>query len=78
MSLYQSILFLIFGLVGIAMILDENVTEYIYLNIKLLEIKIKTSFLLIKLHPRNPLTNWQMERRMKKLSKELSQRQDNV
>ena len=78
MSLYQSILFLIFGLVGIAMILDENVTEYIYLNIKLLEIKIKTSFLLIKLHPRNPLTNWQMKRKMSELAKELSQRQDNV
>ena len=71
MTTYQSILFTLFFLLAAIMVLDRNVAEFFVLKYKLLIVNIKKWWLMGQLHPRNPLTNYLMERRMKKLAKEL-------
>ena len=50
---------------------DESIAEFVSLTIDLLWVNIKRRYYMIILHPRNPITNWIMERKMKKLADEL-------
>ena len=46
---------------------DPNVSKYVDLRLKLIVINFKRLWLQIQLHPRNPLTNWTFERKMRAL-----------
>ena len=74
MSTYQLILFTFAALVAYMIATDKNVSEYIVLQVELLGIRIQKYYLLVKLHPRNPITNWQQERRIKKMAKEFAKK----
>ena len=72
MTHYQIILFTLFFLIATMMLLDRNVAEYFNLKLQMAGINLRRWYLMAKLHPRNPLTNYMMKRRMKTLAKELA------
>lgn len=74
MSNYQLILFTFAALVAYMIVTDRNVSEYIVLQVELLGIRIQKYYLLVKLHPRNFITTWQMNRRIKKIAKEFAKK----
>ena len=57
-------------LAGYVIYCDPNVSHYIDLKLRLIVINAKRYYLMMTLHPRNPLTNYLWSRRMKKLMKE--------
>ena len=61
----------VIGILVYMMIVDENVIEFINLFFMGVWIQLKRYYYMAILHPRNPITNWIMERKMKKLAKEL-------
>jgi len=66
------ILFLmIFSIVVYIIAIDENVTTFIDLLFKIININIQKYFWLIKNHPNNPITNWIIWRRSLVLAKQL-------
>ena len=72
MTQYQIILFTLFFLISTIMLLDRNVGEYFNLKLQMAGINLRRWYLMAKLHPRNPLTNYMMKRRIKTLAKELA------
>jgi len=71
---FQSTLLVIFGIVAYMMWVDENVTIFINLIFKWIGVKIESLFWMIRLHPKNPITNlikrWEYDRIAKELMKE--------
>ena len=59
------------GVIVYMMAVDKNVAEFINLFFQGVWIQLRRYYLMAKLHPKNPITNWIMERKMKKLAKEL-------
>lgn len=55
MSLYVQAMSVFFGLFIVLLYLEERMAEYIILNLKYLWIKIQSYWLMINLHPRNPI-----------------------
>ena len=53
------------------LVVDRNVSDYIVLIFKLFKINIEKFFWMIKLHPKNPITNFMMKRQYEKIAKEL-------
>ena len=72
MTHYQIILFTLFFLIATMMLLDRNVGAYFNLKLQMAGINLRRWYLMANLHPRNPLTNYMMKRRMKTLAKELA------
>ena len=62
------------------MILDPNVGEYLTLVFKMTKINIERVYWMIRLHPKNPITNlmmrWEYAKIARELEKEFSQRGD--
>ena len=63
--------FALFAAVLYMMSVDENVAEFINLFFLGVWIQLKKYYYMAILHPRNPITNWIMERKMRKLAEEL-------
>ena len=76
MNSYQLVLFTIFFVIAGLMVIDKNVGEYFLLKLQLAGITLKRWYLMAKLHPRNPLTNYVMYRRMKELAKHMEQQRE--
>lgn len=68
---YYLSLFLVFSIVAFMLVVDRNVSDYIVLIFKLFKINIEKFFWMIKLHPKNPITNFMMKRQYEKIAKEL-------
>ena len=73
----QTVWFIIFAILLTMMILDKNFSEMIVLTGKLIDINIRRYILMAKLHPRNPVTNYVMKRKMDKLAEKLLKEQNN-
>lgn len=71
MNNYQELLFIIFFVIGGMIVLDANVGAYILLKIEQAKINLRRSYWMIRLHPKNPITNYIMERKYRKISEEL-------
>lgn len=69
-SYYYS-LFIVTAIIIALMVIDPNVGVWIDLQFKLLVVRIRSLYYLILLHPRNPISRWQMERRIEKLTNQL-------
>lgn len=63
--------FLIFGIVGYIIIVDSNVLVWIDLTLRLIGIQIQRFFWIIRLHPKNPITNLVKRYEYNKIAKEL-------
>jgi hypothetical protein len=74
-SLNYSIL-LVFGVIVYIMIIDPNVNEYLTLVFKIIKVNIERVYWMIRLHPKNPITNlmmrWKYDRIARELQKEFN------
>lgn len=68
---YYLSLFLVFSIIAVVLVIDRNVSDYIVLIFKIFKINIEKLFWMIKLHPKNPITNFMMKRQYEKIAKEL-------
>jgi hypothetical protein len=68
---FQSTLLVIFGIIAYMMWVDENVTIFINLMVKWVRVNIERLFWMIRLHPRNPITNYLKKREYNKIAEEL-------
>ena len=70
MNYFQSILFIIFGVIAYMMIIDENVAIYITLIFKILKVNTERLIWMIKFHPNNFITTWIQNRKYDKIARE--------
>lgn len=68
---YYLTLFLVFSIIAFMLIIDRNVSDYIILIFKMFKINVEKYFWMMKLHPKNPITNYMMKRRYTKIAEEL-------
>ena len=61
----------IFGVIVYVMIIDPNVNEYLTLIFKIIKINTERMFWMIRLHPKNPITNLMMKWKYERLAREL-------
>jgi len=61
-------------IIGVFLVIEPNAAKAIELLAKLIGVEIQRRWLMIKLHPKNPITNWLWERKMEKLAIELKQK----
>lgn len=71
MNPVNSTLLIIFAFVAYFIITDDNVAKFIQLQLQVIQVNIKRYYLMAKLHPRNPITNWMMNRKYDKMEREL-------
>ena len=76
MTPFQGTLLIIFGVVGYMICVDKNVADYITLVLKITKLNIERLFWMIRLHPKNPITNlvkrWEYDKLAKELEKEFN------
>ena len=68
---YYLSLILVFSVICYMILVDKNVADYITLIFKLMKINVERVFWMIRLHPKNPVTNYMMKRQYEKIAKEL-------
>ena len=71
MSPFNSVLFIIFGVIFYMMWIDQNVADYLTLVFKMMNINIQRFLWMMKYHPNNFITTWVQNRKYSKLAKEL-------
>jgi hypothetical protein len=71
MTPFQSACVVIFGILAYLIWVDENITIYLTLIFKIIRINTERMLWMIKLHPKNPITNLMMKRKYAKIAKEL-------
>jgi hypothetical protein len=75
MTPFQSTCVIIFAIIAYLMITDRNVADYLTLVFKMTRMNIERTFWMIRLHPKNPITNlmmrWKYDRIARELEKEL-------
>ena len=71
MTSFNYAILLIFGVIAYMMIIDPNVNEYLTLVFKMIKINIERCYWMIRLHPKNPITNLMMRREYDKIAREL-------
>jgi len=71
MSPLNSTLLVIFGIVAYLMIVDKNVADYLTLVFKMTKMNIERMFWMIRLHPKNPITNMMMKWKYDQIAREL-------
>jgi hypothetical protein len=70
MNIYYSTL-AIFGIIAYVLIVDKNVSDAIVLVFRMIPVQLQRFFWVIRFHPKNPITNFLMERKYEKLALEL-------
>ena len=71
MNPVNSTLLIISAFVAYFIVTDENVSKFIQLQLQVIQVNIQRYYLMTKLHPRNPITNWMMNRKYAKMEREL-------
>jgi hypothetical protein len=85
MTPFQSTCVIIFAIIAYLIITDKNVADYLTLVFRMSKLNIERMFWMIRLHPKNPITNlikrWEYDKIAKELQKEfnvsVSNREDN-
>lgn len=82
--IYYYSLFTLFAIIITMMVVDPNVTDYIYLYIKTIQNKVSRLFWMIRFHPivtTSPIFRWWMMRKylrtVEELQQQLSQKEKN-
>jgi len=80
MSPLNSTLLIVFGVVAYMMIVDKNVGDYLTLVFKMTKINVERVYWMVRLHPKNPITNlmmrWKYDRIARELQKEMERSAD--
>jgi hypothetical protein len=71
MSPLNSTLLIIFAIVAYLIIVDKNIADYLTLVFKMTKMNIDRMFWMIRLHPKNPITNLMMRWKYNQIAKEL-------
>jgi hypothetical protein len=81
MTPFNSIILLVFGVIAYMMILDSNVSEYLTLVFKMIQINVERFYWIIRFHPKNPITNlikrWEYAKIARELEKEFNDKLSN-
>jgi hypothetical protein len=85
MTPFQSTCVIIFAIISYLIITDKNVADYLTLVFRMSKLNIERMFWMIRLHPKNPITNlikkWEYDKIARELEKEfnvsVSNREDN-
>jgi hypothetical protein len=76
MTPFQSTCLILFAILAYLILTDRNVADYLTLVFKMTRLNIERMFWMIRLHPKNPITNlmmrWKYERIARELEKELN------
>lgn len=67
----QVSILIFFGIIFYIISIDKNVEDYLVLIFKLIKLNIEKIFWMIRLHPKNPITNFTKNREYYKIAKEL-------
>jgi hypothetical protein len=74
MTPLQSTCLIIFAILSYLIISDRNVADYLTLVFKMTKLNIERLFWMIRLHPKNPITNlikrWEYDKIARELQKE--------
>jgi hypothetical protein len=54
-------------------VIDANVSDYIVLLTRIIKLNTERVFWMIRLHPKNPISNFMMNRKYDKIAKELEE-----
>jgi hypothetical protein len=54
-------------------VIDANVADYIVLLTRIIKLNTERVFWMIRLHPKNPISNFMMNRKYDKIAKELEE-----
>ena len=71
MTPFNSILLVIFGVVGYMMLIDENVVTYLTLVFKIMKVNTERFFWMVRYHPNNFITTWIQNRKYDRIAREL-------
>jgi len=79
MTPFQSTCLIIFAILSYLIISDKNVADYLTLVFKIIKVNIERVYWMIRLHPKNPITNlmmrWKYDRIARELQKEFLERE---
>jgi hypothetical protein len=73
MTPFQSTCLILFAIVAYLMIVDKNVADYLTLVFKIVRLNIDRTLWMIRLHPKNPITNLMMRWRYDRIARELQE-----
>jgi hypothetical protein len=80
MTPFQSTCVIIFAIIAYLVIVDKNVADYLTLVFKIVRLNIARTLWMIRLHPKNPITNlmmrWKYERIARELQEEMERSRD--
>jgi hypothetical protein len=80
MTPFQSTCVIIFAIVAYLIIIDKNVADYLTLVFKMMRLNIDRTLWMIRLHPKNPITNlimrWRYDRIARELQEEMERSRD--
>lgn len=71
MTIFQSTLLVIFGVLAYMIIVDQNVAKFIMIWIAIIRVNTERLFWVIKYHPNNFVTTWLQNRKYDRIAKEL-------
>ena len=71
MTPFQSACVVIFGILAYLIWVDENIAVYLSLTFKVIKINTERMLWMIRLHPKNPITNLMMKWKYERLAREL-------
>ena len=71
MTPFQSTCVIIFSIIAYLILTDGNVTDYLTLVFKMTKMNIERMFWMIRLHPKNPITNMMMRWKYDQIAREL-------
>ena len=76
MTPFQSTCVIIFAIIAYLIIADKNVADYLTLVFRMSKLNIERMFWMIRLHPKNPITNlikkWEYDKIARELQKEFN------
>jgi hypothetical protein len=73
MTPFQSTCVIIFAIIAYLVITDKNVADYLTLVFRISKLNIERMFWMIRLHPKNPITNLMMRWKYDRIARELQE-----
>jgi hypothetical protein len=73
MTPFQSTCVIIFAIFAYLMLTDKNIADYLTLVFRISKLNIDRTLWMIRLHPKNPITNLMMRWRYDRIARELQE-----
>jgi hypothetical protein len=73
MTPFQSTCLILFAILAYLILTDKNVADYLTLVFKIAKLNIDRTLWMIRLHPKNPITNLMMRWKYDRIARELQE-----